>query len=541
MQLPEAIFWILASWLLAAAFLHHAAGPLLYDDSYQYLSVAKNIASGEGIETSIVHFDVERRHGVLPAPVTTFPPGYPILLAAGHALQLRYDVAAVIIGFISLAGLVWCYIRIATDLGISLWCLRLILLLLTLNSLVLWASISVLSEAAFVGLSTAALTFLIRAEAEADGSKSQVWSLIIGLILAGLAFYFRYAGIFLIAAICIFNAIRVFLYPGRRSIIRVLLCAIPVFLAASLFLRNYLYAGILSGGNDKISDNSLPSVIRATVFSIQHVFYGRPAAATNLIANIGALIGLLALALLLIVTFVERSRFGQISLTRSVRLRAVGLLVLYIAVYLVGIVDIAHHANISNGPRLYYPLLSPILITLALLLDPLARSAATMNAWRKGFATLGLIGLLASYFVANVSAALVPVAASAHRLVESRLAEPGKGGQPLSAWIQAHVPADAVIAATDGQATGYALQRSTISLVSSQYSSARWDEATLRDEMRKFGAEFLILYPHDEDGDTTVQQESPFIAELVSGKAPPWLTLVAENPSVEIYRIKPAT
>jgi hypothetical protein len=44
------------------------------NDGYQYLSVAQNQTSGHGISTSLVCFDSERSHGVIPAPLTTFAP-----------------------------------------------------------------------------------------------------------------------------------------------------------------------------------------------------------------------------------------------------------------------------------------------------------------------------------------------------------------------------------------------------------------------------------------------------------------------------------
>ena len=50
----------------------------LGNDGYQYLSIVDNLSAGRGIATDIPYFDVERRHGVIPAPLTTFAPGFSI-------------------------------------------------------------------------------------------------------------------------------------------------------------------------------------------------------------------------------------------------------------------------------------------------------------------------------------------------------------------------------------------------------------------------------------------------------------------------------
>src|SRR5437868_4785598 len=65
----------------------------LFNDSFQYMSVAANLLHGRGVATSIPYFDTERSHGVIPAPMTTFPPGYPIIIAALSATGMQ-DVAA---------------------------------------------------------------------------------------------------------------------------------------------------------------------------------------------------------------------------------------------------------------------------------------------------------------------------------------------------------------------------------------------------------------------------------------------------------------
>ena len=104
----RAILWPLAEMLLwgalglAIAFSMLAFRPApLSNDSFQYLSVAKNIRQGNGIATDLVYFDTERSHGRIPAPLTTFPPGYPAVIAALSGLMGGFEAAARFLSVIS--------------------------------------------------------------------------------------------------------------------------------------------------------------------------------------------------------------------------------------------------------------------------------------------------------------------------------------------------------------------------------------------------------------------------------------------------------
>ena len=78
----EIAVWCLAAVALLFGRLAISDGPSFVNDSYQYISVAGNFRDGRFAETSIVHFDTERSAGRIPAPLTTFPPGYPLAIAA---------------------------------------------------------------------------------------------------------------------------------------------------------------------------------------------------------------------------------------------------------------------------------------------------------------------------------------------------------------------------------------------------------------------------------------------------------------------------
>ena len=89
----EPCLWVLVMAALGL-FSVHSAGVRIYNDSYQYLSVAEVIRTQGKIATSIVFFDTERARGILPAPETTAPPGYPVAIDSllwAHLSPETYD------------------------------------------------------------------------------------------------------------------------------------------------------------------------------------------------------------------------------------------------------------------------------------------------------------------------------------------------------------------------------------------------------------------------------------------------------------------
>ena len=79
-QLAEVVIWMLLALLAASAIRTFRPMPL-GNDSYQYLNVAENFRHDHHLTTSLVNFDTERSHGRIPAPLTTFPVGYPFVVA----------------------------------------------------------------------------------------------------------------------------------------------------------------------------------------------------------------------------------------------------------------------------------------------------------------------------------------------------------------------------------------------------------------------------------------------------------------------------
>ena len=84
--------WTVACAILIAFRIYPGFTPYFVNDSFQYLSMAQNALQGHFGYSSIVHFDAERSFGVVPAPVVTFPMGFPLVIALISRLGVELAV-----------------------------------------------------------------------------------------------------------------------------------------------------------------------------------------------------------------------------------------------------------------------------------------------------------------------------------------------------------------------------------------------------------------------------------------------------------------
>jgi len=142
------------------------------------------------------------------------------------------------------------------------------------------------------------------------------------------------------------------------------------------------------------------------------------------------------------------------------------------------------------------------------------------------------------YIGVNARDLSMPQPEARQEYLSGLFAERTADGQRLSDWVNAHVAPAAVIAAQDGQATGYFLHRRTLGLVEREYSSERWECPEIREQMNRFGACYLILYRHP-DHSSHLLEESSFAAAAASGQPGCGFVIAAENPDLRVLEIEP--
>jgi hypothetical protein len=537
----ETLVWGALAVIVLLGHLAITHGPLLGNDAYQYLSVTNNFLAGTPASTSIVHFDPERSWGRIPAPLTTFPPGYPLAVAAVALTGLSTESAALLVSAASFVLLIPLLIQGARSLALGSGVTRALLVALIGNS---WAAIyatAATTESLFTLASFAAVVFLIAAmscalsesttpQPSAAGTSLPVTLLLLGSLLAGLAYWVRYAGLFLLAALGLYYLVRLAMQRDRRALIAFGCLGVAVAVVGAGLVRNQLLAGSWKGGNTKIVHHPLGQVLRETTIWLHHLFLGGIAD-----AHVGIAEALLAVGVVGLVA-------AAVGGTKRAPHRpgwpgsGTSLLLCYAFVYCAGMVYLGVTSVISFDTRMFYPLLPVLLLLLGVVLTAGAKAAASRG--RSWIFTCGLLLAGAGYLWINARSYLAPPAPAPHQSIERQLAGEVAPGVTLRAWLQRSLPPAATVVANRGQAAAYVIHRNTVSLITREYSDQQWDERTMRALMRRFHARYLILFTGDAPSLVTLS-ESPFLAGLVRGAPCSWLTPAARNHDAVVFQAAP--
>jgi len=524
------MLWCLLYVTAVAGILYDAGGPGLSDDSYQYLSEAENIDDGHGLTTSIVHFDTERSHGRLPAPLTTFPPGYSLAIGAMTRTGLASETAGLVLSaasFIFLVPLIACG---AGLLELSPMATRVALVLLLGSFAAGLYATAVATESLFTALALGALLCLLLHERARGGTPLAV----AGNLLVGCACWVRYAGLFLFVAVAAYLAWRALRRRDRQSAIAAASLALPAGLISSLLVRNTLLTGSWKGGNTKAVAHPLTAVLKQFGVSTYHLFFGEGVPTQLGALQVTLCVGLILLSALLFVAAARLTSSLDIRTALGSGFPRAGLLLVYVLVYNAGMIYLGMSSVISFGSRMFYPLL-PIYLLLSGLVFTRVRALPGARSTRLAWTACAAM-IVGCYWGINLENTMALRSVPPDRVVEASFAFPSRTGGSLRSWFDVNVPLGTVVVATNGQATAYALKHKVVSLVGSHFSDQRWGEKEVRAVMQQYDATFLILYPSIDPTIESVQQESPFLQGLIEGRRPQWLQLAAENSKVMIFQ-----
>jgi hypothetical protein len=114
------------------------------------------------------------------------------------------------------------------------------------------------------------------------------------------------------------------------------------------------------------------------------------------------------------------------------------------------------------------------------------------------------------------------------------LLEPNDSGQSLVAWLDQNLTAEAPILATDGQMAGYILNRNTVGLPISHFSSETWEADQVQQLMRRYDIRVFLVFSHGKDT-LDLSEKSSFIRGLVKGEHPNWLVQVWHSPDAKAF------
>jgi hypothetical protein len=539
-SIPRAFLWPLAEALgwgilgLSVAFVMLALHPApLSNDSYQYLSVAANIRHGNGAATDLVYFDTERSHGRIPAPLTTFPPGYSAAIGLLSGITGSFETAARILSAIGYAGTAVLLVSVLISARVTPLLRAAVLLLYLTNFVSASFSTAVLTESMFVFVFIASIAALSLAWRNTQHPYGRLLWTVAGMTLAGFSYWIRYAGLFLIAALVLCVVLRFIRLRSRIGASELYAALIPIGMAGALMARNVFQVGTWKGGNDLPVSNPLRRVLADFMRAQLHIFTGEHAVNFGLWEAL-LLLGSLGLGALL-VRVILCDGCGSGALLH--RLDGLWLLPFTCAaIYSVGLCYAGLHTVISFGTRMFLPVLPIYLLLLGLVLHWLISRASFRGGQVWFWATL--CALVIGYAGVNARDLNMPQAETRQSYLSGLFAERTTNGLSLSDWVNAHIGPTAVIAAQDGQATGYLLQRRALGMVESEYSAERWECPEIRVQMNRFDARYLILYRHP-DQRTHLLEESGFAAEAANGQPKCGFVIAAENRDVRILEIGP--
>ncbi len=498
----EILIWLLSAAALYAAVLHIVRVPLYFNDGYQYLSVAANILGGHGIATDLPFFDSELRHGVIPAPVTTFPPGYPMAVAALQGLGLGPASAAVAVSITSGGLTVGMIGLICRHLHMDAVTSRYVLFVFGANAGTLTYSISVLSESLFTLLVTAALLAVLTSR-KVDRSRATWTVASLGGVAVGAATWVRYAGLFLFAGIALALLVDLAVHRTRRAAYTLMAVGLPAtLLVAPLIARNILLVRTWQGGNTVAGpDGALRTLMKAAL-GLVRLAIGNGTTALAVAAQVTVAI----VAIVVLTKLRHWPRRSDLNLVAGV-----------LAVYIAAIVLASLNSPIDIGARLLFPAFPLMVLAGGIVVRP-RRQGRSRRPRTVASTAVAMVGVCA-YFISGCTS-LDLRSSRPHDGVTQKLAAPLADGSNVIDWLAARNAPEAPVMATDSQATSYALRRPVVGMAESRYSSTRWDEVTIAGMMKRYRCRYLIIYTDPGEGSgKTVQSESPFLESVLAGRA----------------------
>lgn len=534
----ETFVWFLMGIMVIAGKLVISSGPELFYDSYQYLSVASNILSGNGIQTSIVHFDIERSWQRVPAPMTTFPSGYPFFIAALGSLGIKLENAALLISAINLPCLILLYHFLAKQLTLSRASTRFIFLWTIGNSWAVLYSTSILADSLFTLITFGSIACFLVATVPKTRPGHQIYLLICANILLGLSYWIRYAGIFLFATAFLFFVSQLWIQRDRKSLTALASLTISASIIAIGIIRNALLVGTWKGGDHKQVFHPIFGRIYDSIISIRHLFLGgfnvSQLGTMELVSLLVLLVGILSIFGILGAVLWAAYKRDISFLTEKLRWPAC-FLIMYVAIYCCAIIYLTVTSVFETGLRYFYPLLPSILLLGAIFITAIEKNALLKQA-HKATLIYALLAMSTGYIIINSHRYTQQSLPAPHEIVQRFLAGKTADNVTLREWIERNIPSEATVVADDGQATAYVLQRKTVSLVPLNFSNQVWTEESIMAVITTYGAEYLIIYAPVHGRSSLDLPQTPFLESLAYGHPPGWLTVAARNDETIIYR-----
>jgi len=529
----EPLVWCAVALCVALVQLPLQRVPRLADDSFQYLSAAKQLRETHHFTTTLVHFDTERSHGTIPAPMTWFPPGYPMAIAIVSMTGLGYETSALLVSmvaFLLVTAGVW---HLARLLDPSLWVTRAAVVCWLLNAYAMEYAVSAISELVFAVFTTASLLLLLHM----DGRKSSLNNGLLALaaaITAGASYWVRYAGLLcaigfplllLLALLRCMTRER-----ARAALVMVVSVASMALMMLPLICRNIRLVGDWRGGNNIPASMPVWTVLREFPAVMYHLILGSAAASQLRIPTVMLALGILGLGV--VWGLARRAAPDSVSTTWAPPFPAT-INLASVLIYTGLIAALATRSVVGCEPRKFVPFLPSLIVLVACgVAVPVRRMTSPA---RSRLASPVILLIMLGYAWGNVVSRL-SAGPDEFALTKAALQTTAADGRTIGQLLDRELRPGEVIAATNGQACGYIVHHPTLSLVGPHYSLLRWNAGDLRGQLARFGAVHVVVFK-DANLDPVVA-DAPLLSGLSAGRAPQWLQLDGCSSQVCLYRVR---
>jgi 4-amino-4-deoxy-L-arabinose transferase-like glycosyltransferase len=517
---------------------------LMPTDTAQYVSGARNLARGNGFSTSALYLQEHHRLGD-PAPLTAWPPGYSILLAAAHIATglppeyLAFWVSMIL--YLCVPPLLFALDRAGGGSSRSALLVAMTWLIMPLT---FQNALEGMSDSAF--MATILASFYCYFVGSKERSRRSTWIFMAGL-LAAVALSVRFVGLAAAVTLCICEAIRAIGKRDRRSWASLFLLAMPVmFVATAILTRNWVVTGSVRGGD------VLPPL--ATDSNVLKLFYW---ALADLVGS-DALGGAAGAALLVLVALVGTLGFVSIrtcarvfrrmlsngreflsSPIQGVNNTAVALYAVYGSAILALHVYAALH-NAADAPNARY--LATIVPIVALYLAAVQRSSPEGDSVRFSAKLnqrllFALVLAFALMQLSSIPGHVVYLQSATGIAVDKALRE-RIDGSDIGAYLAEQVGPGEAVLDIEGQLLNLQLDRTTVGLTPYPYTVRQWTDREVLDLVKRTNAKFVTVISGATESRVRIGQGLPFYRDLLDQKVPDWLVEVHRGPAITLYRVK---
>lgn len=484
--------------VLSILLLWFVGTDLISNDGVQYLSTAANIASGNGISTSVLYFDQHFQSGDIPSPQAMWPPVFPLFLSILSHFGENFHFTSVVLNLLlhGLSGLLLyrLLLRIGASVSVSLVIVATFFLFTQgwVNAL------EIRSESLFI------LTVLIGMHLLPDqvdhGKTIWFW---VGITI-GVAIAIRYVAVLMLGAalfMLFLNCIRALHASDRSTFKRIivngsLLACGALLIVVPTLVRNYRFSGSLlprSGLDDGMSFIQMVALHVETLVSFLGFYEG------------GALMNGLRHVMFIILMMSFVALFFHQCMTRSHRqdLKSVIVYSFWCTVFSIGFfiwTELSTTTTTFNARYLSVILLVaiPVFCWAGFCGQPdgeVNRKIMAHPLYRS------LIFVVAAIFlIGQANAALSSVRLIEHQNNLSQLlGETTSDGLPLYEIARKCTTDGQSLLSNQAQQTHRFLKVPTVGVAQSFYTSYRFDAERAGDLIQQYRISLMILHTRDFD------------------------------------------